>query len=66
MESKFKTKIGQLVSWRMSGDRSKKHIGIITKIFENASVEVQFLKNDWIIIIQPENLELINDVEETR
>lgn len=65
MASTFKTKIGQLVSWKMGGWGSvatKSHLGVITKIFDNGSVEVTFTKNDWVIIIQPDNLTLVNDV----
>lgn len=69
MESQFKTKLGQLVSWKMGGWGSvatKSHLGVITKIFDNGSVEVTFTKNDWIIIIDPKNLILVNDVADSQ
>lgn len=66
MESEFKPKVGQLVSWRTGSPSTfflKEHLGLITKIFANNTVEVTFVKNDWVIILSPENLKLINDVE---
>jgi hypothetical protein len=66
MKSKFKPKIGQLVSWDMGGsiDGSypKEHLGIITHIFPDGLVEVTFLSNNWIITLQSKNLKLLNDV----
>jgi hypothetical protein len=70
MKSKFKPKIGQLVSWDMGGsiDGSypKEHLGMITHIFPDGLVEVTFLSNNWIITLQSKNLRLLNDVASTK
>lgn len=62
MESKFKPKVGQLVSWNIN-NTGKEHIGIITKVLNNSSVEVTFNLNDWVIIIDPCHLNLLNDID---
>lgn len=66
MISNFNPKIGQLVSWKMSGPNSvdeKEHLGIITDMISDNFVEVTFLHRDWIITLSCKGLKLINDVE---
>lgn len=66
MESLFKPKIGQLVSWkvsRLNNSEADEHLGLITEIKSETLVVVTFIKNNWVISLQVKNLKLLNDVE---
>lgn len=66
MEYPFKPKIGQLVAWEMNGGEfleKKEQLGVVHEIISEDLVRVIFIKNDWDIILQLENLKLINDVD---
>jgi hypothetical protein len=68
MVSNFKPKLGQLVSWKMSGPNmldNKEHIGIITDVVSENFVEVTFMHHDWVITLNCKGLKLINDVEDS-
>ena len=66
MVSRYKPKIGQLVSWKMSGPNAldnKEHLGIITDVISDKFVEITFMNQDWVKTLNYEKLKLLNDVE---
>ena len=66
MASKHKPKVGQLVSWTMSGPNAlddKEHLGIITDVVSDKFVEVTFINQDWVITLNFNKVKLLNDVE---
>jgi hypothetical protein len=65
MTLKFEPKIGQLVSWKMSGPNmldDQPHLGIVTELVSEHFVQVTFLHHDWIITLNIKGLTLVNDV----
>lgn len=65
MESPFKPKVGQLVSWgNIEIDNPSSRLGIITEIIAYDYVEVSFIQNNWVLRLNIKSLILLNDVDD--